>query len=124
MPVAPAAIRPHTPSGVAVRRESTSLRAMLRRQLSQSRGILYGMPEIESRLTSTACHCSTLPRLHTATAPQFNVLPAVELRREVSSMPPDRRACPREQEQRDGVAGSRHETEAAVTTPNHVHGCR
>src|SRR6266853_1654290 len=38
---------------------------MVRRQLSQSRDILYGMPEIKSSLIMTACHRSTLPWPHT-----------------------------------------------------------
>src|SRR5439155_5106290 len=47
--------------------ESTCARGILRRQRSHSRAIVYGMPDTESGVMTTACHFSTLPALQIQT---------------------------------------------------------
>src|SRR6266699_1843084 len=48
--------------------ESTSTKGMLRRQLSHSRDVPYGMPDTESDVRTTPCHFSTVPLLQINTA--------------------------------------------------------
>src|SRR6266581_6629199 len=56
-----------TPGPVLYFMESTCARGMLRRQLSHSRDVLYGMPDTEFAVIATPCHFSTVPLLQIKT---------------------------------------------------------